>query len=193
MQRPPAVNLHKVQPRTPCGPVPATAPNVASPEVNMRGDSNMASVEHEIEEPGVMSRKEEIEALPTFSDATGLEAVDTGITLYVVPLRSGDAKDCYFDETTSASAIGLKVQKVIDLADKAANDVMAGADLASWSIDGKVNVTALRNTSFKNQRCGVIAIRLKEQAGVAMATCMKKSCSVTRTRSSFRKASIRVR
>ena len=89
------------------------------------------------------------------------------------PLRSGESKECYFDETTTASAIGQKTQKLIEFVDKRANGVLDGASLADLSIDGMVNVVALRNTSFKNQRCGIYSIRLKEIASVSIASALK--------------------
>ena len=76
-------------------------------------------------------------------------------------------------------SIGVKTQKMIEFADKRANGVLDGANLADLSIDGMVNVVALRNTSFKNQRCGVYSIRLKEQCGVTIANALKPDCSVT--------------
>ena len=59
------------------------------------------------------------------------------------------------------------------------NGVLDGASLADLSIDGMVNVVALRNTSFKNQRCGIFSIRLKELASVAIANALKPDCAVT--------------
>ena len=47
-----------------------------------------------------------------------------------------------------------------------------------------VNVVALRNTSFKNQRCGIYSIRLKEIASYAIANALKPDCSVTAMSSS---------
>ncbi len=156
------LNMLAIQPQTPSG--PATVPSRAVP---MSVEATRSALRNEkapaagvtttpgaaitIEEELAVTRKDEIEALPVFKEVTGLEAVDAGITMYVVPLRSGEAKECYFDETTTASTIGQKTQKLIEFVDKRANGVLDGASLADLSIDGMVNVVALRNTSFKNQ------------------------------------------
>ena len=72
------------------------------------------------EEACVATHKEEIEALPTFREVTGLEPVEAGMTMYVVPLRSGEAKAAYFDETATAAtpaSVGDKTQKLLEFID----------------------------------------------------------------------------
>ena len=46
-----------------------------------------------------------IEALPEFGNVTGLTAVESGITIYITPLRSGDWAEFYFDEAATVSGI----------------------------------------------------------------------------------------
>ena len=50
----------------------------------------------------VMTRAEQIDALPEFGKVTGLVAVEAGKTLYLTPLRSGELAAAYFDEATPA-------------------------------------------------------------------------------------------
>ena len=126
------VKTYSIQPSTPRGPAEVTpramnvdegtqrsaqrnATDTRSGEVTHTGDA-VASTESSI-----ATRKEEIEALPTFQEATGLQAVEAGITLYVVPLRSGAAKECYFEETSNATSIGQKTQKMIEYVDSQCN------------------------------------------------------------------------
>ena len=110
-----------IQPQTPRGPAtvtPRAVPmNVEATRSAQRNEKIPAAevtinpgVAITAEEELAVSRKDEIEALPVFKEVTGLEAVDAGITMYVVPLRSGEAKECYFDETTTASSIGQKAE-----------------------------------------------------------------------------------
>ena len=125
------LNMLAVQPQTPSGPatvtpraVPMNVEATRSAQRNVQnpaaGVTTTSGATITIEEELEVSRKDEIEALPVFKEVTGLEAVDAGITMYVVPLRSGEAKECYFDETTTASAIGQKTQKLIEFVDKRA-------------------------------------------------------------------------
>ena len=131
------------------------------------------------EDACVATRKEEIEALPTFGEVTGLQPVEAGMTLYLVPLRSGEAKASYFDETATAASIGDKTQKLLEFINGRVGQVLQGADLAALSVDGRVDVVALRNTSFKNQRCGVYKMRVLEAAAAGVGKALAPDCAVT--------------
>ena len=127
----------------------------------------------------VATRKEEIEALPMFHEVTGLQPVEAGMTMYLVPLRSGEARETYFDETANAAGIGDKTQKLIEFVDKRVSEALHGTDLATLSVDGRVDVVALRNTSFKNQRCGVYKMRVLEAAAEGVGKALASDCAVT--------------
>ena len=47
------------------------------------------------------------------------------------------------------------------------------------SVDGRVDVVALRNTSFKNQRCGVYKMRVLEAAAEGVGKAMAPDCAMT--------------
>ena len=131
-----------IMPSTPSGPHTVTARGAASAEIGGRSaqrNGDFAATEEVInmttevagDDAGVVTRKEEIEALPTFGEITGLQPVEAGMTLYLVPLRSGEAKESYFDETANAASIGDKTQKLLEFVDKCVSEALP---CAAWSL-----------------------------------------------------------
>ena len=98
-------------PQQPAGPIPrAVAPQVVAQRSALRVDPIPAAQgmevtveDSDVDDVAVQTRRDDIEALPTFGEVTGLVTVETGITLFITPLRAGAAAGCYFNETATAT------------------------------------------------------------------------------------------
>ena len=179
------------QPTTPQQPAVPT-PRVVTPQVDaqrsaQRGDPISAAQnvevvveDSDIDDAAVQTRKDDIEALPTFGEITGLVAVENGITLFITPLRAGAAAECYFNETATATDIGGKSQAMINFVNTRLGLRLAGMDLNTVSIDNVIDCVALRNTSFKNQRCGVFKLRVMESASDGLITALGDDVVITK-------------
>ena len=107
------------------------------------------------DDEATLTRAEQIEELPEFGEITGLKAVDSGISLNMVPLRSGRSlAAAYFDEGTNVSAIMGKTINMRDGVDKAISAHSKGWDLGQASVGGRVDLVAMRcSEPFRNGRC----------------------------------------
>ena len=57
-----------------------------------------------------LTRSEEIQALPTMAQVSGLVPVVNGVTIFLLPLREKAAKDAYFNEATLRRHIPTKLR-----------------------------------------------------------------------------------
>ena len=155
----------------------AGAPEVAAATVVLPKAGVTVTAE---EDEAVETRSEQIEALPEFGEITGLQAVDSGMSLNIVPLRSGKMATAYFDESTGVSIILGKTKEMRDLIDDAISTHAKGWDLSMASVGGRPDLTALRcSEPFKNNRCGVYKIRVLENVADMVTAALNGLAVVT--------------
>jgi hypothetical protein len=100
-------------------------------------------------------RRAEIDELPSMAKITGLKAVEQGIALSFVPLRSGPAAGVHATEKTSLADGAKKSMKMHGMIDGAIDDINLGEGLVDYVPDGCVDIRLRSARSFKANHLGI--------------------------------------
>jgi hypothetical protein len=94
---------------------------------------------------------------------TGLKAVEQGIALSFVPLRSGPAAGVHATEKTSLADGAKKGMKMHGMIDGAIDDINLGEGLVDYVPDGCVDIRLRSARSFKANHLGIYELRVLEE------------------------------
>ena len=111
----------------------------------------------------VITRKEEVAALPRMGAITKLKPATHCTSILMVPLREGQAAAARFHEGSSPAEIAECVRlftKKIDEVLRA--DPVLEMDLASVSDGGMIDLQAQRDSAQRNQARGIYKLRIEE-------------------------------
>ena len=110
-------------------------------------------------------RSEEIQALPTTAQVSGLVPAVNGATIFLLLLREKAAKDAYFNEATLRRHIPTKLRAMsaaIGGIIQAANRNPQYSIGSCISVDGQVDLTCCKWDSARNGKNGTYRMRVQE-------------------------------
>ena len=156
-------------------PTPTNIPNAPTPPPpnpsgNGNGNGNVQTIPVQVAptraaaQPATveLTRTEEIQALPTMGQISGLVPVTNGATIFLMPLRGQAANDAYFNEATLRRHIPTKVRAMSAAIDGIIQQQNPQMNIATISVDGSIDLTTCKWETTRNGKNGVYRMRVQE-------------------------------
>ena len=156
-------------------PTPTNIPNAPTPPPpnpsgNGYGSGNLQTIPVQVAptraaaQPATveLTRTEEIQALPTMGQISGLVPVTNGATIFLMPLRGQAANDAYFNEATLRRHIPTKVRAMSAAIDGIIQQQNPQMNIATISVDGFIDLTTCKWETTRNGKNGVYRMRVQE-------------------------------